>query len=138
MVSGGTALRIERDENGAGACRVTRSNSSLDRRFGKKYDDSQSGGHDSVAGSELRLSLEPAVSELLWRSSANMARTAARFFCPSSSDCTSDTALTSAGSSMVKRLHPDTRRLMINPSNHMDGASPGWGNLGNYCRSFRF
>jgi hypothetical protein len=137
MLSGGTAFCIERDEDGAGACTVTRSNSSLDRRFGRKYDDSQSGGHVSVAGSELRLSLEPDVSELRWRCSANMARIAARFFCPSSSDCTSDTALTSAGSSKPRRLHPDKRRLMINASNHMDGSFPCCAaTSGIICRSF--
>jgi hypothetical protein len=119
--------RVERaDDDGATSLEL-RADSSTDERLGEKYCDSQSGGHEEDSRSAFGVTLDSEVNEIRRRSLAIMARIAARFFSPSSSDCVANNSLRSTGSPKPKPAHPTRDKLMIitnHIQHHLCGTIP--------------
>jgi hypothetical protein len=113
--------RVERADDDGATCSELRADSSPGERLGEKYCDSQSGGHEDDSRSDFGVSLDSEVNEVRRRSLAIMARIAARFFSPSSSDwdCVADNSLRSTGSPKSKPAHPSRDKLMIIQTNHL-------------------
>ena len=111
--------RVEKADDDDATCSELRADPSPGERLGEKYCDSQSGGHEDDSRSDLGVSLDSEVNEVSRRSFAIMARIAARFFSPSSSDCVADNWLRSTGSPKSKPAHPSRNKLMIIQTNHI-------------------
>ena len=114
--------RLESADDEGATCSELRADSSMGKRFGEKYCDSQSGGHEEGSRSAFGVTLDSGVNEVRRRSLAIMARIAARFFSPSSSDCIADNSLRSTGFPKPKPAHPSRDKLMI-ITNHITASS---------------
>ena len=114
---------LESDVDEGGTCMDVRSDFCPDELSGEKYDASQSGGHGRAVDAGFRLPLESEGNVARWRSSDNRARTAARFFSPSSSGLKADDSLMCTDSSVSKAAHPYRRRQMATPRNQTQVVS---------------